>query len=193
MIYLQLFLEFFLIGLFTFGGGYAMIPLIKQIVIKNLWLTEDLFIDFLAVAESTPGPIAINMATFVGATQGGPFGSIVATIGVVLPAFLIIILIAALLKHLLDNPYVQAFLKGIKPVIFGLILATGIVLFMKSIGFTGFTSFDFKYQTLVISILLITLFVGYKLYFKKKMNSILFILLAASIGITTFLYFNLLS
>lgn len=192
MIYLQLFLEFFLIGLFTFGGGYAMIPLIKQMVIANQWLTEDLFIDFLAVAESTPGPISINMATFVGATKGGPLGSVVATLGVVLPSFIIIILIAALLKHLLDNHYVQAFLKGIKPVIFGLILATGIVLFAKSIGFTGFTSFDFKYQTLVISMILIALFVGYKLYFKKKMNSILFILLAASIGITTFLYFNLL-
>lgn len=193
MIYFQLFYEFFLIGLFTFGGGYAMIPLIKQMVLRNGWMTENLFIDFLAVAESTPGPISINMATFVGSTQGGVLGSVIATFGVVLPAFIIIILIAAILKHVLDNPYVKAFLKGIKPVIFGLILSTGLLLFAKAIGFESFTQFDFRYQTLIITIILIGLFFGYKFYFKKKMNSILFIFISASLGITTFMLFDLLS
>ena len=99
MIYLELFYEFFIIGLFTFGGGYAMIPLIKETVLTNEWLTIDEFYRFVGVCESTPGPIAVNMATYVGSTQGGFLGSICATLGVVLPSFIIILLIAMLLKN----------------------------------------------------------------------------------------------
>ena len=91
LILLKLFYEFFLIGLFTFGGGYAMIPLIKDVAINNGWLSEEAFVNFLAVCESTPGPIAINMATYIGATQYGFIGGVVATLGVVLPSFIIII------------------------------------------------------------------------------------------------------
>lgn len=191
MIYLYLFFEFFVIGLFTFGGGYAMIPLIRQVVISRGWMTENLFLDFLAVAESTPGPIAINMATFVGSTQAGLLGSIVATIGVVLPSFIIIILIASLLKHLLDNKYVQSFLNGIKPVILGLIISTGITLFAKSIGYNSITSFTYRPETMIIMIVLVIIYFGYKFTFKKKINSILFIIIAASLGITTFMIANL--
>ena len=93
MIYLYLFLEFFKVGLFTFGGGYAMIPLIKEVVLSHSWMDEAHFIDMIGLSEVTPGPIAINMATFIGSEQGGFLGSLVATIGVVLPAFLIMLLI----------------------------------------------------------------------------------------------------
>ncbi|MBR5501166.1 MAG: chromate transporter, partial [Clostridia bacterium] len=86
MIYLTLFLEFFKMGLFTFGGGYAMIPLIEETVLKYGWLTEERFSEMLGVCESTPGPVAINMATYIGSVQGGFLGSLVATIGVVLPS-----------------------------------------------------------------------------------------------------------
>ena len=99
-IYLLLFLEFFKIGLFTFGGGYAMIPLVKEVVLEYGWLTESEFYNFIGICESTPGPIAINMATYIGARQGDLLGSICATVGVILPSFIIIILIAALLKIL---------------------------------------------------------------------------------------------
>ena len=92
MIYLTLFLEFFKIGLFTFGGGYAMIPLVKELVLKYNWLTETEFYDFLGLCESTPGPIAVNMATYVGYEKGDVLGSVLATFGVVLPSFLIILL-----------------------------------------------------------------------------------------------------
>ena len=105
MIYLQLFYEFFKIGLFTFGGGYAMIPLVKDTVITNSWLLENEFYDLLGICESTPGPIAINMATFVGSYQGGILGSAVATLGVVLPSFIIILLVAAILKNFIENKY----------------------------------------------------------------------------------------
>ena len=81
MIFLYLFIEFFKIGLFTFGGGYAMIPLVRQVVLEYGWMTEDAFSNFIGVCESTPGPIAINMATYVGSTTGGFFGSVVATLG----------------------------------------------------------------------------------------------------------------
>ena len=103
MIYLWLFLEFFKIGLFTFGGGYAMIPLIKEVVLKYEWLTEAQLIDFIGVCESTPGPIAINMATFVGSSQAGIAGAAIATLGVVLPSFIIILLVASILKKFIKN------------------------------------------------------------------------------------------
>ena len=103
MIYLILFFSFFIIGLFTFGGGYAMIPLIEDLVISKEWMTIDEFYSFLGVCESTPGPIAINMATFIGTSQGGLLGAIAATLGVVLPSFIIILLVASLLKKFIDN------------------------------------------------------------------------------------------
>ena len=107
---ITLFLTFLKIGLFTFGGGYAMIPLITESVLANGWLTEAELLDFIAVAESTPGPVAINMATFIGASQGGFFGAVLATLGVVLPSFIIILIIAAVVKGLMQFAGVKAFL-----------------------------------------------------------------------------------
>ncbi len=191
MIYLYLFFEFFVIGLFTFGGGYAMIPLVRTLVLERGWMSESLFLDFLAVAESTPGPIAINMATFVGATQAGVLGSLVATFGVVLPSFIIIVLIASILKNILENKYVRSFLEGIKPVIVGLILSTGLILLAKAVGFVDLTTFNYSPQTIIITTILMTIYFGYKYFYKKKMNSILFILLSSGIGLATFIIFNL--
>ena len=103
MIYLYLFLEFFKIGLFTFGGGYAMIPLVEETVLKYGWATENEFYNLIGVCESTPGPIAVNMATYIGSTVGGFFGSLLATLGVILPAFIIMLIISALLKNFSSN------------------------------------------------------------------------------------------
>ena len=97
MIYLKLFLNFLMIGALSFGGGYGMVSLVRETVISNGWLTESEFLNFIAVSESTPGPLAVNMATFIGSAQGGILGSFLATLGVVLPSFIIILLIAALL------------------------------------------------------------------------------------------------
>ena len=127
-ILLNLFLTFFKIGLFTFGGGYAMIPLIQEEVILNGWLTSEEILNFIAVAESTPGPVAINMATFIGSSQGGILGAIMATLGVVLPSFIIILIIASLVKSLLKFVGVNAFLKGVRPVVTGLIIGTGLTM-----------------------------------------------------------------
>ena len=136
MIYLELFLTFLQIGAFSFGGGYGMISLIREKVLMHGWLTEEEMLNMIAVAESTPGPIAINMATFVGSSQGGFLGAFLATLGVVLPSFIIILIIAALIRNFMKYAGVKAFLGGIRPCVVGLILATAITMFMSTaIGF----------------------------------------------------------
>ena len=149
MIFWELFYEFFLIGLFTFGGGYAMIPLIEDAVLKHNWLSETDFINFIGVCESTPGPVAVNMATYIGSTQAGILGSAVATIAVVLPSFIIIVLIAAVLKNIIKNKYVIRALEGIKAVVLGLIIATGITLLITCLGYESLNSFDFDFLSLI--------------------------------------------
>lgn len=126
MIYLNLFLTFFEIGLFTFGGGYAMISLVMEK--GQMWLTEAELLNMIAVAESTPGPIAVNMATFVGSKTAGILGSACATLGVVLPSFIIILLISALIRNFLKYEGVKAFLGGVRPCVVALILGTGITI-----------------------------------------------------------------
>ena len=94
MIFWELFWTFFQIGAFTFGGGYAMLPLIQEEVLKKGWLSEQALVDFIAVSESTPGPFAVNIATYIGSQPGGILGSVCATLGVVLPTFIVILIVA---------------------------------------------------------------------------------------------------
>ena len=142
MILIELFLTFLKIGVVSFGGGYAMISLIREDCLTNGWLNEEELLNFIAVAESTPGPIAVNMATFVGSSQGGILGALVATLGVVLPSFVIIILIATVLTRVLKYAGVKATLKGIRPAVVGMIMATfftmllGVVFSIKTVGST---------------------------------------------------------
>lgn len=184
MIYLQLFYEFFIIGLFTFGGGYAMIPLIQDVVVKNEWLAIEEFYNFIGICESTPGPIAVNMATYVGSTQGGILGSVCATLGVVLPSFIIILLIAALLNKLTSNKYFKNFIKGVRPVIVSLILFAGIKLLIKCIGIDIHTlKISFSYISLIIFGLIIGIYLLITKVFKKKLSAIYIILISAVFGI----------
>lgn len=121
-IFTQLFFTFFKIGAFTFGGGYAMLPLIQMEVIDTYgWLTLNEFLEIIAIAEMTPGPVAINTATFVGYRKAGLFGSAAATLGVVLPSFLIILLIARLFTGLTKAPWAKGVFTGVKPAVIGLI------------------------------------------------------------------------
>ena len=106
---IRLFWNFLMIGALSFGGGYGMISLVRETVLSNGWLTESEFLSFIAVSESTPGPLAVNMATFVGSSQGGFWGALVATLGVVLPSFLLLLLIAAVLRNLMKYRGVEAF------------------------------------------------------------------------------------
>ena len=176
---LLLFLEFFKIGLFSFGGGYGMLPLMEETVVGRNWLTSAEFFDFVGVAESTPGPIAINMATFIGASQAGLLGSFLATLGVVLPSFIIILLIAAVLKNLTDNPYFAGFMKGVKPVVTGLILTTGLLLLLRS----GVVEAKVNWFALLVFVIVAVAAWASQKFRKKKLTAIPIILLSAGVGI----------
>ncbi len=183
MIYVVLFFEFFKVGLFTFGGGYAMIPLIEEIVIGRAWLTQTQFYDFIGVCESTPGPVAINMATYIGSTQGGLLGSIVATAGVVLPSFLIILLVASVLKNFEENKFVKAFLKGVKPVVVALIVSTGVVLLAKAMGYVSLSEFNADLISIIIFALITAIYFALQKFFKIKLSAVKIILISAVLGI----------
>lgn len=188
MILLTLFLTFLKIGALTFGGGMAMIPLIREAVLSNGWLTEEEFLDFVAVSESTPGPIAVNMATFVGADQAGFLGALVCTLGVVLPSFVIILLIAALMKTFLKNRWVSAALSGIRPCVVGLILGAG-ALMLLSVVFRLKTVADpmvFDLKSILFFVGVVAVALGYRLIRKKKISSIVLILISAAGGILVF-------
>lgn len=190
MIYLLLFFEFFKVGLFCFGGAFGMIPLIEETVVKHGWMTESEFYSLIGVCESTPGPIAVNTATYVGSTQGGLLGSIMATLGVVLPSFLIILLIAAILKNLTKNPYFKGFIKGVKPVVTALILSTGLILLAKNFGYVSVRDFSPRCVSIVVFALVTLFYFGAKRIMKKKPSSILLILTSAALGIVVSLIGN---
>ena len=149
MIFLLLFIEFLKTGLFSVGGGLATVPFLAAMGEKYGWFDEKLLSNMIAVGESTPGPIGVNMATFVGSEQAGILGSALASLGVVLPSFIIILLIAAILKNFIENKYFKGFIRGVKPVVIALISATGFVLLIKCIGFVP----GGKFQLDLVSIL----------------------------------------
>ncbi len=133
MIYIELFWTFFKIGLFTFGGGYAMLPLIQSEVAAHGWMSVRELVNFVAVSESTPGPFAVNVSTYVGTVAGGVPGGICATLGVVTPSFVIILIVARCFEAFKQNQVVKGCMSGLKPAVTGLIGATVI-----SVGQTVF-------------------------------------------------------
>lgn len=189
MIYLQLFYTFFLIGLFTFGGGYAMIPMIQEQVVGNGWIREKALLDFIAISEVTPGPFAINISTFVGNSVGGVFGAICATVGVILPSLIIIIIVAIVMKKLIGNRFMQGALTGVKPIVLALILSTAILLFIKVIFFNGNAikgDLQFDIKSLTLLIMLGGFLIIYKKSKKKSLGAIKLLGLAALFGLIIF-------
>ena len=182
MIYLELFLAFLEVGLFSFGGAYAAIPLIRDVVLEHAWMSDEQIAYIIAVSESTPGPIMVTMATYVGSTQGGIFGAFLATFGVVLPAFVIILLIMVLLKNFLGNKYVQAVLQGLKACVVGIILATGLHMIVTNcIEIEGKLEINWK-AVIIMTILLPVMFL-YQRVTKKKLSPIKLIMVSAVVGI----------
>ena len=131
-IYLQLFIEFFTLGLFTFGGGYAMIGLLEERMTRRGWLDSDEILDCIAVTQTLPGVIAVNMSLYVGYRLKGIKGALVSVFGMVLPSFVIIILIAMFMENFGDNRYIQGALKGIRIATLGLILSAAVKLAAKT-------------------------------------------------------------
>ena len=184
MIYLKLFLAFLEIGAISFGGGYAMISIIREKCLSNNWLTEDEIMNFIAVSESTPGPIAVNMATVVGSSQGGLLGSLAATVGVVLPSFILILLISRFFRNFIKYRGFKSVLFGIRPVVVGLILATALTMFLGiMLGITtidGGFSLDY-FGLLIFALVALGAFV-YKKIRKKNPSPILLIVFSAVLG-----------
>lgn len=178
---LELFLAFLKIGLFTFGGAYAAIPLIREEVLARGWLSEEMFSYFVGVSESTPGPIMVNMATYVGSSRAGFWGALCCTFGVVLPAFVIILLLAPVLKKASSFPAVQAVLKYIKPCIAGVILAVGISMLISSV-FTDVSEFSLSWKAVIIGAILMAVKIGYSKIKKKAVSPILLIACSAVLG-----------
>ena len=184
MIYLELFLNFLKIGVVSFGGGYGMITLIQETVVTKGWLSQEQILNFIAVSESTPGPIAINMATFIGSSQGGILGSFIATLGIVLPSFVIILIIASLAKNLMKFAGVKATLNGIRPTIVGMIFATFVTMFISTVfGIKTIESvFSFDWKGLVIFTVVVIIAVAYKLIRKKSLSPIILIIFSGGLG-----------
>lgn len=215
MIYLQLFFSFLMIGTVSFGGGYGMISLIRETVLSYGWLSEEEFLNFIAVSESTPGPLAVNMATFIGSSQGGILGSFFATLGVVMPSFFIILLIAALLKNFMKYAGVQAFLSGIRPCVVAMILSTAVTMglgtlfsvrsvddigSLLNLGLSSEAAAFYSsatgslssgavvpdYKGIFIFVFLIVLHVLWKHFRKKTISPILMLLLSAGLGMVVY-------
>ena len=185
MIILELFLAFLWIGCFAFGGAYAAIPLIRDQVMAHAWMSEEMFSNIIAVAESTPGPIMVNAATYVGYQQGGILGSIVATLGVILPAFVIIIIVTKVFTKMLENAGVQSVLKGIKPTIMGIIIGTGVSMVFSTL-FGSVASLNADVRGIIIAVLLTALMIGWGKIKKKAISPILLIGIAALLGIVVY-------
>lgn len=177
MIYVMLFVTFFKIGLFTIGGGYAMIPLIQtEIVDTQQWLTMDEFTDFVGISEGTPGPFAINIATFSGMHIAGVLGSIVSTLGLVLPSLIIILLIAAVFRNFLTYQPVKNGLSGTRPIVTGLIAAATLRLLLHAIYPDGIW--------LLTNILLTVFLLIVSLSFKPK--PVFMVIIGALVGLLVF-------
>ena len=185
MIYLELFFGFLTVGIFSFGGAYAAIPLIRDVVLSYGWLDEETLTNMIAVGESTPGPIMVNLATYIGSSQGGILGGIIATFAVVLPAFLIILLIMVLLRKMMGNKYVQAVLRGLKPWIAGIIVATGIHMILQNcVGPLIRKPIDL--WPLFITVILSIFYFGSRKVMKKKVSPIMLIAAAAVLGVVVY-------
>ncbi len=194
MIYLRLFFEFFKTGLFAVGGGMATIPFLYNMADATGWFTRMDVDNMIAVGESTPGPIGVNMATYVGYLTGGnagglPFallGALVATLGLITPSIIVILIIASFLKSFRDNRYVDSAFYGLRPASTGLIAAAGLSVVVSNLFFTGalenglsLAVFNWKGWALAIVLWLLT----NKVKQTKKLHPILFILASAVVGI----------
>lgn len=197
---LELFWTFFKIGAFTFGGGYAMLPLVQAAVINHGWLAEAQIVDFIAVSESTPGPFAINIATYVGSQRGVAifgdglfgtvFGAFVATLGVVLPSFIIILLVAKFFEKFKNSKTVSGCMSGLKPAVIGLISSAVIsigttVFFPVNISLSVFSSAAFYVSLAIFCIALVLVLKA------KKLSPIYLIIGSAVIGVIAGYIFNI--
>ena len=185
MICLELIAGFLTVGLFSFGGAYSAIPLIRDVVLSYGWLNDEMLTYMIAVSESTPGPIMVNLATYIGNSQAGLLGAILATIAVVLPSFIIILLVMAVLKKSIRNQYVQALLRGLKPCLIGLIIATGTYMIFEHI-FMDSNGCSINTKNIVVTALIFMLPFFCKKCLHKNISPIQLLIAAALVGMAAY-------
>ena len=187
MIYLELLIGFLKVGLFSFGGAYAAIPLIREVVLSYGWVSEEMLTDMIAVSESTPGPIMVNLATYVGTSQAGIPGAAIATLASILPAFVIILLVMAVMKHTLNNKYAQAIMRGLQSCVIGVITAVGIHMLYKN-AILPLTGAEADWRPLALAVVLAVIYFGSRKIkkLKKGISPILLIGISAVLGIIIF-------
>ena len=182
MIYLELFLAFLKVGCFSFGGAYGAISLIRDVVLAHGWLSEEALTYMIAVSESTPGPIMVNLATYIGLSQGGITGAVLATFAVILPAFVIILLFVVVLKKVWNNGFVQAIIGGLKPCVIGIILATGVSMILENCISMKTTAIP-DIRSIIVTVILAGGVLVLKYWLKRKMSPMWIILYSAVLGI----------
>jgi chromate transporter len=185
MIFFDLFIGFLKVGLFAFGGAYGAIPLIRDVVLSYGWIEDEMLTYMIAVSESTPGPIMVNLATYVGSSQAGFWGALIATTAVVLPSFIIVLLIMILLNKVLKNPYVQAILRGLKPCIIGIILATGAFMILQHC-FGSIRELSVDITAILMTAVLAMIYFGSRIVSKKRLTPIGLIGISAVAGIIVY-------
>lgn len=185
MIYLDLFWTFFKIGLFTIGGGQAMIPMIMTNVVEKGWLEQNALIDFIAISESTPGPFAVNIATYTGIETAGIFGAVCATLGVVLPSVIIIILVAKILSGFMKRRAVKEVFTGVRSTVTGLLLSVFLSLVLTMLfGITDIHHVNGVSVDWIGLILFVVIFpISFIKIRGKKMKPILLVILSAALGV----------
>lgn len=182
---MDLFFGFLRVGCFAFGGAYGAIPLIRDVVLSYGWLDDEALTYMIAVSESTPGPIMVNLATYVGSSQAGLLGAMLATLAVVLPSFVVILLVTASLKSWIKNKYMQAALRGVKPCVIGVVLATGAFMTVRACLSSSRAPFADP-RAAAITAALAALMWGTKPIMKKKISPILLIVIAAGLGVAVY-------
>ena len=182
MIFFELFITFFKIGLFTFGGGYAMLPLIQEEVVAHKWMELSSLVNFIAVSESTPGPFAINIATYVGSQMGGVLGAACATLGVVMPSFIIILIVARFYEKYKASKTIKGIMTGLKPAVIGLIGSAAVTIALSVFAPSGFDVAIFGDISFYVSLVI---FVLCTVLVFKKVHPIIVICIAAALGIAT--------
>ncbi len=178
MTYILLFWEFFKMGLFSFGGGMATIPFLYTMAEKYTWFSKDVIMDMIAIAESTPGPIGVNMATYAGYKAAGLTGAIVSTFSLVIPSLILVVIVAKVLEKFKENRYLKSVIEGLQPAVIGLIIA--VFLDILKVGLfaqkaTAIQNLDFKFIAVFLFFLL--------LLSKKDVNMIIYFILAGIVGV----------
>ena len=185
MTLLELFIGFLKVGCFSFGGAYAAIPLIREVVLSYGWVSEEMLTDMIAVSESTPGPIMVNLATYVGSSQAGIPGAAVATLASVLPAFVIILLIMMIMKRTLKNKYVQAVMRGLQSCVIGMITAVGCFMLYQN-ALRPLAAGQADARPLLLAAGLALVYFGSRRIMKKGLSPIMLIGISACLGILVF-------